>query len=112
MAVSSRGQDTWFSATGPGFESPYRYQKIALRLFQRLSARTQLCLQTDTFDFWPETEWSGEDFPEQSTTIFDAGCRRASTSWLRYWWLPSAESRSNVDPSSRGRLWQRAAAVR
>ena len=24
-AVSSRGQDTWFSATGPGFESPYRY---------------------------------------------------------------------------------------
>ena len=24
--VSSRGQDTWFSATGPGFESPYRYQ--------------------------------------------------------------------------------------
>ena len=26
MAVSSRGQDTWFSATGPGFESPYRYQ--------------------------------------------------------------------------------------
>src|SRR5207244_4188449 len=27
MAVSSRGQDTWFSATGPGFESPYRYQK-------------------------------------------------------------------------------------
>jgi hypothetical protein len=25
-AVSSRGQDTWFSATGPGFESPYRYQ--------------------------------------------------------------------------------------
>ena len=23
--VSSRGQDTWFSATGPGFESPYRY---------------------------------------------------------------------------------------
>ena len=27
VAVSSRGQDTWFSATGPGFESPYRYQK-------------------------------------------------------------------------------------
>ena len=26
MAVSSRGQDTWFSATGPGFDSPYRYQ--------------------------------------------------------------------------------------
>src|SRR6516162_5499939 len=26
VAVSSRGQDTWFSATGPGFESPYRYQ--------------------------------------------------------------------------------------
>ena len=25
MAVSSRGQDTWFSATGPGFDSPYRY---------------------------------------------------------------------------------------
>ena len=24
--VSSRGQDTWFSATGPGFESPYGYQ--------------------------------------------------------------------------------------
>ena len=24
--VSSRGQDTWFSATGPGFDSPYRYQ--------------------------------------------------------------------------------------
>ena len=23
--LSSRGQDTWFSATGPGFESPYRY---------------------------------------------------------------------------------------
>src|SRR5207247_11091501 len=30
-AVSSRGQDTWFSATGPGFESPYRYQ-ISLTL--------------------------------------------------------------------------------
>ena len=26
LPVSSRGQDTWFSATGPGFESPYRYQ--------------------------------------------------------------------------------------
>ena len=26
VPVSSRGQDTWFSATGPGFESPYRYQ--------------------------------------------------------------------------------------
>jgi hypothetical protein len=26
VAVSSRGQDTWFSATGPGFDSPYRYQ--------------------------------------------------------------------------------------
>jgi hypothetical protein len=25
VPVSSRGQDTWFSATGPGFESPYRY---------------------------------------------------------------------------------------
>ena len=25
MPVSSRGQDTWFSATGPGFDSPYRY---------------------------------------------------------------------------------------
>ena len=25
VAVSSRGQDTWFSATGPGFDSPYRY---------------------------------------------------------------------------------------
>src|SRR5688500_9520730 len=28
VPVSSRGQDTWFSATGPGFESPYRYQKL------------------------------------------------------------------------------------
>src|SRR5436190_19926325 len=28
LAVSSRGQDTWFSATGPGFESPYRYQRL------------------------------------------------------------------------------------
>ena len=27
MPVSSRGQDTWFSATGPGFESPYRYHQ-------------------------------------------------------------------------------------
>src|SRR6476619_7230203 len=27
VPVSSRGQDTWFSATGPGFESPYRYQR-------------------------------------------------------------------------------------
>src|SRR5687768_14052203 len=26
--VSSRGQDTWFSATGPGFESPYRYHHL------------------------------------------------------------------------------------
>src|SRR5438045_1108525 len=25
VPVSSRGQDTWFSATGPGFDSPYRY---------------------------------------------------------------------------------------
>jgi adenylate cyclase len=28
VPVSSRGQDTWFSATGPGFESPYRYHRI------------------------------------------------------------------------------------
>ncbi len=28
VPVSSRGQDTWFSATGPGFESPYRYQLL------------------------------------------------------------------------------------
>ena len=31
MAVSSRGQDTWFSATGPGFDSPYRYQTCPTR---------------------------------------------------------------------------------
>ena len=28
VAVSSRGQDTWFSATGPGFDSPYRYHSV------------------------------------------------------------------------------------
>ena len=31
VPVSSRGQDTWFSATGPGFESPYRYQLSILQ---------------------------------------------------------------------------------
>ena len=31
VPVSSRGQDTWFSATGPGFESPYRYHSTHLR---------------------------------------------------------------------------------
>src|SRR3954464_4196552 len=35
VPVSSRGQDTWFSATGPGFESPYRYQ---LQNLQAVSA--------------------------------------------------------------------------
>ena len=38
VPVSSRGQDTWFSATGPGFESPYRYH---------LSKRQAIS------DFWP-----------------------------------------------------------
>ena len=36
VPVSSRGQDTWFSATGPGFESPYRYQLSNLRLLSDL----------------------------------------------------------------------------
>jgi hypothetical protein len=31
VPVSSRGQDTWFSATGPGFESPYRYQTSQIK---------------------------------------------------------------------------------
>ena len=34
--VSSRGQDTWFSATGPGFESPYRYQPSKLQIVSDL----------------------------------------------------------------------------
>src|SRR6478609_11794887 len=33
VPVSSRGQDTWFSATGPGFESPYRYTNSSITLF-------------------------------------------------------------------------------
>jgi hypothetical protein len=36
VPVSSRGQDTWFSATGPGFESPYRYQLSKLQAFSDL----------------------------------------------------------------------------
>src|SRR6478672_2703671 len=35
VPVSSRGQDTWFSATGPGFESPYRYQICFEKLLVR-----------------------------------------------------------------------------
>ena len=47
VPVSSRGQDTWFSATGPGFESPYRYQRIFCRreafeeLFERCLGRVR-----------------------------------------------------------------------
>ncbi len=49
-AVSSRAQDTWFSATGPGFESPYRYQiRCQRRQFQQASRRTQLQLRIRTF---------------------------------------------------------------
>ena len=51
MPVSSRGQDTWFSATGPGFESPYRYHPSPDARFARgygwqahPSARRQLTL--------------------------------------------------------------------
>ena len=37
VPVSSRGQDTWFSATGPGFESPYRYHPSLACLRERAS---------------------------------------------------------------------------
>ena len=36
VPVSSRGQDTWFSATGPGFESRKRYQLSIPRLLSDL----------------------------------------------------------------------------
>ena len=42
MAVSSRGQDTWFSATGPGFESPYRYHDFIDFLFAFLFRRASI----------------------------------------------------------------------
>src|SRR5262249_34415667 len=37
VPVSSRGQDTWFSATGPGFESPYRYHPSLACIRERAS---------------------------------------------------------------------------
>src|SRR5687767_6716192 len=52
--VSSRGQDTWFSATGPGFESPYRYQpslrvhaKVAIQRAHSTDRRSFRCGDRD-----------------------------------------------------------------
>ena len=39
LPVSSRGQDTWFSATGPGFESPYRYHPSLACISERATDR-------------------------------------------------------------------------
>jgi hypothetical protein len=41
VPVSSRGQDTWFSATGPGFESPYRYHPSLAETVSELRMASQ-----------------------------------------------------------------------
>ena len=46
VAVSSRGQDTWFSTMEPGFDSRYRYHKscnAGLMLLHRLQQAEREC---------------------------------------------------------------------
>ena len=68
MPVSSRGQDTWFSATGPGFESPYRYQ---LSNLQAVSA--------EPWVFRPPSRESAPDEGNQCGSTFTV----ATSVWMK-----------------------------
>src|SRR5262249_44555768 len=72
VAVSSRGQDTWFSATGPGFESPYRYHKRC-NVGHSSEHRTErnLSFEAVRSSFWRESERPRKHFSYQSASVLD-----------------------------------------
>src|SRR4029450_9078226 len=72
VAVSSRGQDTWFSATGPGFESPYRYHKGCIIGHSRqYPAERSFSFEPIRSRHWDEPERACQSLSQQLTTAFD-----------------------------------------
>src|SRR4030095_15734419 len=71
-AVSSRGRARWFSATGPGFESPYRYHKGCIIGHSRqYPAERSFSFEPIRSRHWDEPERSCKYFSQQLTPVFD-----------------------------------------
>ena len=78
MPVSSRGQDTWFSATGPGFESPYRYhQSWNTRLAADRGAKRSFPFESIGSADRREPDRPGQHFSEKSPPVLTSAGEQA-----------------------------------
>jgi hypothetical protein len=77
LAVSSRGQDTWFSATGPGFDSPYRYHtRCNTGDCSEPSAVGSFPLKPVGSPLWGEPQRPSEHFSQQLAPVLDVPCQK------------------------------------